>query len=381
METESPEVELLLEEITETESSETETKGNSWTDLFLVLMQLIFSGTFKEEYKENVKPLERKLWLLLILAMTTMMIIPLIGLGISKISEETWPVALFGIIVLFSAMILTFKPLYLSIAALIGIVQGAIYEKKDMDDAAVKIGKKYIDFMFAIVLWEMIVISFIAIFPVHSNVTKGINIAFAALLIGIMIKVWKMELSWFRKLAFNIMVLVIIFNIGTMIFPQSMKAVQKKAPLIDPAVAGLLEGDTTGVKNLAETFGYDPDKQSGSGSGQDIPLPLPPISQYYLPADGRVIERSTDGHKIAYPKGVYFHVLQLKPIPQPEAEDEEVKLKWGAYEVVNSQGVYASWREKRREIVTGPTTSSGLLKIRSIDGNPKLLQVWFTKKR
>jgi hypothetical protein len=112
---------------------------------------------------------------------------------------------------------------------------------KGTADVGTKWAKAYINIVGGFLLWELLVIFFISVFPIWNNLAALPIIALCSVLLPLMISIWGLGGRIFRRAAYLFVLFVLIFEIGSLAFPLSGKAVIAKRPKMDEKMAKWIE--------------------------------------------------------------------------------------------------------------------------------------------
>ncbi len=293
-----------------------------------------------------VKPRAKKIWKCFLVLALILIIIPIVAVDLALLFKAGWIAALIGTLLALILMVLFFKPVYLGLAALLGITWEVLYLRiKEAPKTGVRYGKLYLDIGLGILLWELIILSYISIFPVWNNPQALPVLALFSLLAGLMVYVWKFEKIFFRKFAYRFVVLVLIVETLSFFFPLTSQAINKKMPVVDRKIS-----------NSIKAFGTSREPPVKKDSSKE---PSRRLSGIFVLPKGVKVTKDINGHEYDYLEGERGHFQQLGPT--------------GQFTVLNKK--ISSLVIDKPTYTTDPAISDGQVKLMATGGKDVIVEL------
>lgn len=210
------------------------------TDFFTILLPAFWMALRRglNDLVIWVKPHAKKLWKTIIILVIIVVGIPIVATTISVAFQAKWFTSLIGIILALTLTVFMLKPFYLAAALLIGIVwELTHFNVVTISDKVRDTGKIYLDIVLIILLWELIIVFYVAIFPVWNNLRAIPIVAMCALILCLITYVWGFNKEPLRKLVWIIVATVFVIQTLSFCWPKTTKAVSKKWPEWDTEIA------------------------------------------------------------------------------------------------------------------------------------------------
>jgi hypothetical protein len=300
-----------------------------------------------EELVDWIKPRAKKIWGCFLVLALILINVMIVSLDLSLLFEAGWIAALAGVILALTLMIVMFKPVYLGLAILLGITWEILHlEIEKAFKTGLRYGKLYLDIGLGILLWELIVLAYISIFPVWNNPQALPVLALFSLLAGLMIYVWKFERTFFRKFAYRFVVVILILETLSFFFPLTSQAINKKMPAVDRKISDSIR---------AFDIHREPSEKKDSSK-----KPVRRLSGIFkLPKDGTKVTKDINGHEYSYLKGEKGYFWQLGPTGQFTVLNKKISS------LVIDQPTYT----------TGPAISDGKVELMATGGKDVIVEL------
>ncbi len=193
-----------------------------------------------------LQPRAERIWLGLRVIITIILCLPLLAVGLDLAFKVTWITALTGLITALLLGILMIQPVYLGLSLLIGVLWEIInFRVRTISSNAMQFGERYLKLVSAILLWELIIVFYLSVFPVWRNPRALPLVALSSLIIVLMIYVWGFKGRGFQRFALFFASVVLIWNTLGFVFPLSTQAVSEKGPSWDKEIAEWIRNPTT----------------------------------------------------------------------------------------------------------------------------------------
>lgn len=216
----------------------------TWPEFFIIVFQWIYAETqnlpqLTNQLIDQIQPHARRFWRQFLVLAAATILIPIFLIGFDFYFKTGWPTALAGMLLAGALTIILFKPIYIGLAALIGVVWELSHLRiRTAPDVAVKFGESYLRMIAGLLLWELIICVYLSFVPIWTNPTAVPKIALLAAVLALTGVVWGLKGLITKRLIVGIVgMLFIIFTISFFI-PKTSQAVKEKGGKWDEKIAG-----------------------------------------------------------------------------------------------------------------------------------------------
>lgn len=203
--------------------------------------------------RNQIGPHARHYWHIFLWLAVLAIATPLILVALDLIFKAGWLTAMAGLALALFLAVLLIRPIYFGLAVLLGVVWSLLhFQIKGTVDTGIKWAKSYISVITAFLLWELLIVFYLSIFPVWNNPRALPIVTLCALVLALMIYVWGFKGAWFRRLAYVFVIFVLIFETFSFVFPKTSGAMNDKRPKLDEKMAKWVESPTWPEKKAKE---------------------------------------------------------------------------------------------------------------------------------
>lgn len=192
--------------------------------------------------ERQIGPRAMRLWHTFLWLVIIAVGVPICLIGLAVLTKAGWLIALIGILLACFLAIMLFRPVYLGLTVLLGAIWNLLSLRlKGTPDAGIKWAKAFINIVGAFLLWELLIIFFISIFPVWNNLRALPIIALGSILLTLMVSIWDFGGNVFRRLSYIFVIIVVIFEVFSLVLPKTTNAISEKRPGLDKKLAGWIK--------------------------------------------------------------------------------------------------------------------------------------------
>ena len=206
----------------------------TWAEFFITVFQWVYAETQNLPHLTNqlinqIRPHARRFWRQFLELAAATIIIPVFLICLDFYFKTGWPTALAGMLLAGTLTVLLFKPVYIGLSALIGVVWELSHLRvRTAPDIAVKFGESYLRIVAGILLWELIICVYLSFVPIWTAPTLVPKVALLAAVLALTGIVWGLRGVITKRLIVGIVgMLFIIFTISFFI-PKTSQAVKEK---------------------------------------------------------------------------------------------------------------------------------------------------------
>jgi hypothetical protein len=252
---------------------------------------------------------QRYFWHLCLLALFAILM-PIFMVALDITLDIAWLTALAGVLLALILGILLLRPVYMAIALVLGVSWQVIHLRLHPGtaiDVGIAWAKTHLNIVAGVLLWELLIVFYLTVFPTSQNPRALPIVALCALLLALMGYYWGMKGIGFRKIIFSFVVIFMIFQTSSFVFPNAARAIGNKFPGWDNALTEWVKSPSFpswGAGHSAARASRNSLKretlevQLHPGVWTAAIYPPPTTRRYHINApDGTIIQYSTGAEK------------------------------------------------------------------------------------